>query len=219
MTIIRIGVIADTHVPDLLPALPAGVAAAFQDVDLILHAGDITSISVLHDLGQIAPTIAVRGEEDTLDLPLKQLIVAGGLHIGLIHGRRRSAAAEAAAVSDVLMGRTPRWSDFLDDLVGSFEGVDAIVFGHVHRPHMSRHGGILLFSPGSVFQRTVESTRAELAAKLPAHRRLALQHWLKQAEERPDSATLPPNLGILTIVDGAIEAQICVLDAPQQETA
>ena len=36
----RVGVIADTHVPEFLPALPEGIAGLFQGVDLILHAGD-----------------------------------------------------------------------------------------------------------------------------------------------------------------------------------
>jgi putative phosphoesterase len=38
-----IGLISDTHIPDRARQLPDNVLEAFKDVDLILHAGDLTS--------------------------------------------------------------------------------------------------------------------------------------------------------------------------------
>ncbi|HCF85527.1 MAG TPA: hypothetical protein DEV72_10015, partial [Ktedonobacter sp.] len=50
MNTYRVGVIADTHVPKSLPALPGEIAQRFQGVDLILHAGDVTGKEVLDEL-------------------------------------------------------------------------------------------------------------------------------------------------------------------------
>ncbi len=37
----RIGLLSDTHVPEVEKELPPQVTKAFQGVDLILHTGDI----------------------------------------------------------------------------------------------------------------------------------------------------------------------------------
>ena len=47
MTTLRIGVLADSHIPYLLPRLPEQVFAVFDQVDLILHAGDLDEKEVI----------------------------------------------------------------------------------------------------------------------------------------------------------------------------
>src|SRR6478609_3392280 len=79
----RVGIISDTHIPEFLPALPPAVATCFAGVDLILHAGDITGLAVLEELRTLAPVVAVRGNHDRLDLPLKRRVEIGGARIGL----------------------------------------------------------------------------------------------------------------------------------------
>ncbi len=41
-----IGLISDTHIPDRADKIPITVLEAFKNVDLIIHAGDLTSIRV-----------------------------------------------------------------------------------------------------------------------------------------------------------------------------
>jgi len=60
----RIGLISDTHIPQVETEIPTIVFEFFQDVDLILHAGDIYIPSVLDDLEQIAPVLAAAGDDD-----------------------------------------------------------------------------------------------------------------------------------------------------------
>jgi putative phosphoesterase len=60
----RIGLITDTHIPEVASELPSQVDDAFRDVALILHAGDIFDISVLDHLERIAPVLAVLGDDD-----------------------------------------------------------------------------------------------------------------------------------------------------------
>src|SRR5260370_33108169 len=90
MDIYRVGVIEDTHVPEALSALPGEIAGLFQGVDLILHAGDISSKEVLDELRLVAPGVAGRGNHDRIDLPGTAIVDVGGKSIGLIHGQRSS---------------------------------------------------------------------------------------------------------------------------------
>ncbi len=62
--IMLIGLISDTHIPDVVKELPKQVEEVFRGVDLILHAGDIYTISVLDELERIAPVLAAEGDDD-----------------------------------------------------------------------------------------------------------------------------------------------------------
>ena len=84
-----IGLISDTHIPDRAKQLPQNVFDAFSDVDLILHAGDLTSLEVINQLEQIAPVMAVQGNMDRvnwINLPKAKVVEAEGLKIGIVHG-------------------------------------------------------------------------------------------------------------------------------------
>ena len=60
-----IGLISDTHIPDRAKEIPEKVFEAFSEVDLIMHAGDLTSPKVIDDLEQIAPVMAIQGNMDS----------------------------------------------------------------------------------------------------------------------------------------------------------
>src|SRR5947209_360111 len=84
----KIGVISDTHVPHF-KKLPEAIWEQFGEVELIIHAGDLSVLSVLDELETIAPVVAVQGnvEEDEvmLKLPIKREIVEGQCRIGVVH--------------------------------------------------------------------------------------------------------------------------------------
>ena len=81
-----IGIISDTHIGRASNKLPSQVFKAFENVDLILHAGDIGDVSVIDELSKIAPVKAVCGADDELDLPESEIIEVDGIEIGLNHG-------------------------------------------------------------------------------------------------------------------------------------
>lgn len=131
-----IGVLSDTHVNDRgTRRLPPQVPAMFSrlGVGLILHAGDLNSLSVLPHLERVAPTLAVRGNSDLPEtrriLPERINLVVGRFRLALIHGDTGRTADRAA---EELMGR-----------------VDGVVYGHSHVPRIEEVGGTLLFNPGS----------------------------------------------------------------------
>lgn len=157
---LRIGVISDTHIPAKARAIPARVLRAFEGTDRILHAGDLVDERVIEELGRLAPTDAVAGNNDPPGLVgwlgLKKLIDLGPVRIGLVHGHRGRGrntpdrAANAFGARGPVPGPPPLPP----------EGRPAaVVFGHSHLPLIAQPGTrlypaaaplpFLLFNPGS----------------------------------------------------------------------
>ncbi|MBD3425970.1 MAG: YfcE family phosphodiesterase [Candidatus Omnitrophica bacterium] len=131
----KIGVIADTHIPVSAKKLPPQVYENFKGCDLIIHAGDLVSLSVLTELEKIAETKAVRGNMDGHEvrekLPEKLFFEFAGKKIGVMHGR--GPAMKVWQIVREAFGKK----------------ADIIIFGHSHNPRNERKGGVLLFNPGS----------------------------------------------------------------------
>lgn len=151
----KIGVLADTHIPHRLPALPQSVGRAFQGLDIILHAGDICQLQVLRTLQeQFTLTFAVFGEDDDQEvrrfLLARQVIEFRRRRIGLIHGDLGASLDLRTRLRWAL--RKPPTEELLDLLLARFAGEDVhcIVFGHTHRPLVQFHRGVLFFNPGAV---------------------------------------------------------------------
>ena len=64
----RVAVLSDTHGPRHWKACPPGVAQRLNDVDLILHAGDVCTATVLDELAAYAPVRVVLGNNDGPDV-------------------------------------------------------------------------------------------------------------------------------------------------------
>ena len=145
--------VADTHVGEVLPELPASVPVALAGCDLILHAGDITCMSVLDQLGEIAPVVAVQGDHDRLagiDLPRERIVTVRGRRIGLVHGRR-SRAIEMPAAGMSLARRRAVLLGLHRHMRRRLGPVDLIVHGHLHMPVDTQVRGTRVFSPGAVY--------------------------------------------------------------------
>lgn len=133
----RIGVISDTHIPHY-KKLPDVIWEYFAGVELLLHAGDLSMLSVLSELETIAPVVAVQGniEEDEVvrKLPVKREIVVGHCRIGIVHILGDAHHRERVARQE-------------------FPNARCVVFGHTHVPWNQEHNGLLLFNPGSATDR------------------------------------------------------------------
>jgi putative phosphoesterase len=111
------------------------VAGYLRQADLILHAGDVCTASVLTELAEYAPVTAVVGNNDdpgvaawgaaeTAELDLD------GLRVAMVHD------------SGARTGRLPR-------MRRRFPGADLVVFGHSHIPLDESAPGLRIFNPGS----------------------------------------------------------------------
>ena len=136
-----VAVISDTHLPRGARRLPEACVERIAGADLLLHAGDFSTLDVLRELEAIGPPLlGVHGNVDSAELrnrlPAERIVTAGGARIALLHdagpraGRlerlRRRFATEA----------------------------DAVVFGHSHLPlHERAEDGFQIFNPGSPTER------------------------------------------------------------------
>jgi putative phosphoesterase len=154
----KIGVLADTHIPDRCRRLPPRVFEIFSSVEIVLHAGDITNMDLLQQLQErVSLTFAVYGDRDPVPvrtfLQETHLLEFGGVRIGLIHGNRGFGAEFGDRVRGFFRPQ-PLTRAFFDYLLGRFSNVDAIVFGHTHAPYAKTHEGVFLFNPGSFVPRS-----------------------------------------------------------------
>jgi uncharacterized protein len=128
-------VLSDTHAPRRWKTCPPAVAARLRDADLILHAGDVCTASVLDELAEYAPVNAVVGNNDGPDVAAwgaaetAELTLAG-LRVAMIHDSGASS------------GRLAR-------MRARFPAADLVVFGHSHIPMDVAADGFRIFNPGS----------------------------------------------------------------------
>lgn len=138
----RIGVLSDTHIPEVVKRLPSQIREAFDGVDLILHAGDIYAVAVLDELESLAPVLAAIGDDDYSEVERdqrtkeRQVLTLEGFNLWLIHDRALHAppSLRPYAIPD------PRQDSISPDI---------LVFGHTHRAVIERRDGVLLINPGS----------------------------------------------------------------------
>ncbi len=143
----KIGLIADSHIPEAMPELPSEIRAVFSDVDRILHAGDLHCLEVLDWLEDLAPVVACRGNGDEgsggreivpEDSRLHETVVTvcDGYTIGLVH--------------DVLDPEEHSHWPIERTMQHYFHcRTDIIVCGHTHVERVQRYGTVLVINPGS----------------------------------------------------------------------
>jgi uncharacterized protein len=202
---VRIGVVADTHVGEWVAELPQAVLDALAGVDLILHAGDLTDLTVIDRLSTLAPVEAVQGDHDRgagIALPTTRVVVADDFRIGLTHGRRHRWVELAAAALSVVR-RRPVLLGFHRALRRRFGDVDCIVFGHLHLPCNRVIDGVLFFSPGAVHN----------AERAPAFEvgGVAARRYLRFRRSLP-AETGAPAIGIILVGPSGLDARIVPLE-------
>ncbi len=130
-----VGVISDTHIPTRSSALPDTVMKAFQNVDYIIHAGDLVELSVIDELEQIAPVLAVQGNMDTLTcknvLPQINQLKIMNWTIGVTHDPFTSYGTANLRQ------------------IATQNKLDVLIFGHTHTSSSLRDGKTIYLNPGS----------------------------------------------------------------------
>ncbi len=130
-----VGLISDTHIPKRAHILPHKVLEIFQNVDYIIHAGDLVELAVVDELEQLAPVLAVHGNMDGMDvvgaLPRLNTLRVFDWKIGVMHD------------PDIAFGFNK-----MRELVKE-HSVDVFVYGHTHVANIKWEGKTLFVNPGS----------------------------------------------------------------------
>lgn len=135
---LTIGVLSDTHIfsVDGPRRIPVDVLELFRrfQVDLIVHGGDIVIQEVLDQLAEVAPVVAVHGNNEPLSmwktLPERIVLDVGKFRIGIVHGHGQvSARVNARSAFD--------------------SGTNLVIYGHSHIPMIESEDGVVYFNPGS----------------------------------------------------------------------
>ena len=160
----EVGVISDTH-----GLLRPEACAALAGCELIIHAGDIGSADVLEALEKIAPTHAVRGNNDreawAKAIPATRTLSIAKTRIYLLHD-----------ISDL-------------DIDPAREGYAAVICGHSHKPRAETKDGVLYLNPGSAGPRRF--SLPIVLARLTVSPRGLEPRFIDLAPTRPPPARTP----------------------------
>ena len=144
----RIGLIADTHIPEARATLWPQVYDAFEGVDCIFHGGDVHDLALLDELEKVAPVYCARGngEDGSGGRPIQPedprvkyvwTVEIEALTVGLTH---------YIPVEEGPPGLT------LEKFVARYwpeQTPDVIVSGDSHTELITEIDGILCVNPGS----------------------------------------------------------------------
>jgi putative phosphoesterase len=138
---VEIAIISDTHMPKGARRLPPACVERLRAADLIVHAGDLSTLAVLEEIREYGPVVAVQGNVDDagvrVALPTVATVDVDGSRLVVIHDAGPS------------VGRLARMRRL-------FPEADAVVFGHSHIPlheFTDDESGFQIFNPGSPTER------------------------------------------------------------------
>ncbi len=130
-----VGLISDTHVPIRAKCIPKMVFKVFENVDFIVHAGDLVQLAVIDELEQLAPVLAVHGNMDGPEvsgaLPKLNSLKVLDWKIGVMH--------DPSTIFG--MGKMRE--------IAKQNGFNVFVYGHTHNSSIKWEGKTLYINPGS----------------------------------------------------------------------
>jgi len=130
-----VGLISDTHIPVRARCIPNMVFKIFENVDYIVHAGDLVKLTVIDELEQLAPVLAVHGNMDGPEvsgaLPKINSLKISDWKIGVMHDPSTLFG----------MGKMRK--------IANQNGFNVFVYGHTHSSSIKWEGKTLYINPGS----------------------------------------------------------------------
>ena len=137
----KIGLIADTHMPGSIEQLWEQADEVLAGSDAILHAGDLHTLDIVEHLSGLAPTYVSRGNGDIgIDderLQDNWLFNFGGVNIGLIHHFPSPIRKSPEQLEKHL---NKHFSEQLPEV---------LIYGHTHLEGISAVNNRLYINPGS----------------------------------------------------------------------
>jgi putative phosphoesterase len=171
-----IGVISDTHISGKSNQLNPNIMQILrrENVQLILHLGDITDFRIITDLEQIAEVFVVRGNRDFAikpNIPFATELNVDGIRIGLTHGHGPLLVYLLGKIHYMAVGfRFNRYRRLLDSL---FPEARVRLFGHTHSAFIRWIDGVLYFNPGAACSRSPHDPHPSIGIlRLESHEKI-----------------------------------------------
>lgn len=117
----KLAILSDTH-----GLLRPQVLEKLQNVDAILHGGDINTQKIVDELKQYAPLYIVRGNNDkdwAEAIPHDLTFSLGSVTFYMVHNKK--------------------------EVPGDLSSVDVVIYGHSHKYAQDERDGVLWLNPGS----------------------------------------------------------------------
>ena len=131
----RVGVISDTH-----GYMDPRALLLLQEVDHIIHAGDIGDYTIISELEQIAPVTRVRGNVDREGQSSRcsdvEILELAGFKIYLTHELKPPKTIQDPILHDL-----------------HSEDFRIVIYGHSHIAYQKTWNDILFFNPGAAGKR------------------------------------------------------------------
>ncbi len=129
----RIGILSDSHLHSSNTTFKQQVDKAFAECSIIIHAGDLTDVSILKaftgkQIHAVAGNMCNRLTQQSLPEHICTMIA--GYLFCICHG----ANGPRETIEDRMFNR--------------FAEADCIIYGHTHRPACHRIGTTLMMNPG-----------------------------------------------------------------------
>jgi putative phosphoesterase len=133
--VVRLLLLADTHVPRRARELPPAVWAEVDRADVVVHAGDWVDVALLDALeARAARVLGCWGNNDGPELRARLPEVAratlGGVRFAVVHETGPSVRRD-------------------ERMAAAYVDADVLVFGHSHIPWDTTAGALRLLNPGS----------------------------------------------------------------------
>ena len=128
----RILIVSDTHRQN---NNYLKVLERVKPVDMVIHCGDVEGSEYTISKSAGCPVEMVAGNNDYFtDLPREKEFQIGNYHVWLTHGHNYYVAMENAILKEEARSR----------------GADIVMYGHTHRPSLTREEDLIILNPGSV---------------------------------------------------------------------
>lgn len=128
----RILIVSDTHRQN---NNYLKVLERVKPVDMVIHCGDVEGSEYTISKSAGCPVEMVAGNNDYFtDLPREKEFQIGNYHVWLTHGHNYYVAMENAILKEEARSR----------------GADIVMYGHTHKPSLTREEDLITLNPGSV---------------------------------------------------------------------
>lgn len=151
----RLAILSDTH-----GLLRPEVLECFQNIDAILHGGDINKQDIVDQLREFAPLYVVRGNNDkewAEAIPHHLTVTLEGVTFFMVHNKK--------------------------EIPADLTGVDVVVFGHSHKYVQEKKDGRLWLNPGSCgprrFNQEITLMMAEIEAGQIQVEKIQIPHQVR----------------------------------------